>query len=48
MVGSFQLAFGLRVGAGTVMEQAVGQGAAKTLMEEHEEQGYLDATRGRR
>ena len=45
VIGRLQLAFGLGTGVGTVMEEAVGQGTAESLVKEQENQGHLGSLR---
>ena len=45
VVGGFKFARRLVGGGGSVMETAVGEGAAEPFVEEEEEQRYLDSFR---
>jgi hypothetical protein len=48
VVGGFELAGGLVLGAGLVVEAAVGEGAAEAFVKEQKEQGNLDPRSGPR
>lgn len=45
VIGRFQLTFGLEAGIGTMVEKAVGQGAAEPLMKKQENQSHLGSFR---